>query len=81
MKTKRKERVTTVRWDISHVLAAVPGDTLTDKAKAIGVSRQLVHVWARRKSRPGRKFARRLARITGLPASEILGVTTQEGMR
>ena len=78
---KKKERTVIVRYDIEHVLAAVPGDTFTDKARTIGVSRQLVHVWARRKSRPGRKFARRLARITGLPASEILGVTTQEGMR
>lgn len=62
------------RLDIGRILAAVPGDTEAEKARAIGVSRQLVNLWARKKARPGWKHSLRLAKVTGLPAPDIAGV-------
>jgi DNA-binding XRE family transcriptional regulator len=54
------------------ILAKVPGDSLTDRAKKLKVSRQTMYVWASEKFRPTRVQAKRIARVTGVPIEHIL---------
>lgn len=66
------------RWDIDKVLAAVPGESIAEKATKIGVSRQMVYLWQARRSRPGWKHCLRLAKLTGMSAPDIAGVIVQQ---
>jgi DNA-binding XRE family transcriptional regulator len=54
------------------ILAKVPGDSLTDRAKKLKVSRQTMYVWASEKFRPTRVQAKRIAKVTGVPIEHIL---------
>ena len=48
-----------------------PGDSLTARAKLIGVSRQTLYDWLSGKSKPNKMKAKRLAQLTGIPAEEF----------
>ena len=54
------------------ILDVVPG-SIIEKAKAIGVTRQTVYQWLDGKCRPGKKHARRIARLTGYDADDVRG--------
>lgn len=59
-------------YPMRDILAKVPGESLTDRAKKLGVSRQTMYVWASEKFRPTRVQAKRLAKATGVPIEHIL---------
>jgi DNA-binding XRE family transcriptional regulator len=56
---------------MADILAKVPGDTLAARARAIGVSRQTMYVWAQEKFRPSTDQARIIAELTGVSIDEI----------
>jgi DNA-binding XRE family transcriptional regulator len=61
-----------ITYPMVDILAKVPGDSLTDRAKKLGVSRQTMYVWASEKFRPTRVQAKRIAKVTGVPIEHIL---------
>jgi DNA-binding XRE family transcriptional regulator len=56
---------------MAAILAKVPGDTLAARARAIGVSRQTMYVWAQEKFRPSTEQATIIADLTGVPIDDI----------
>lgn len=60
-----------VRYPMADILAKVPGDTLAERARTIGVSRQTMYVWAQEKFRPGVDQAKIIAKLTGVPVDHI----------
>jgi DNA-binding XRE family transcriptional regulator len=56
---------------MADILAKVPGDTLAARARAVGVSRQTMYVWAQERFRPSTEQARIIAELTGVPIDEI----------
>jgi DNA-binding XRE family transcriptional regulator len=60
-----------LRHPMADILAKVPGDTLAERARKIGVSRQTMYVWAAEKFRPSTDQARIIADLTGVPIDEI----------
>jgi DNA-binding XRE family transcriptional regulator len=65
------------RYPMAKILAKVPGDTLAERARQIGVSRQTMYVWAQERFRPSADQAAIIAKLTGVPIEQIL--TYQEG--
>lgn len=61
-----------ISYPMAEILAKVPGGSLTDRAKKIGVSRQTMYVWASEKFRPTRVQAKRIAKVTGVPIEQIV---------
>jgi predicted transcriptional regulator len=59
---------------MSLILKKVPGVTITDKAKVLGVNRATWYVWQSGATRPNIEKAEQLARITGYSVAEIRGV-------
>ena len=60
-----------LRYPLADILAKVPGDTLADRARAIGVSRQTMYVWAQERFRPSTAQAAIIAELTGVPVEQI----------
>jgi DNA-binding XRE family transcriptional regulator len=60
-----------LRYPLADILAKVPGDTLSERARKIGVSRQTMYVWAQEKFRPGRDQAAIISKLTGVPVEQI----------
>jgi DNA-binding XRE family transcriptional regulator len=60
-----------LRYPMAAILAKVPGDTLAARARAIGVSRQTMYVWAQEKFRPSTEQAQTIAELTGVPIEQI----------
>ena len=60
-----------LRYPMADILAKVPGDTLAARARAIGVSRQTMYVWAQEKFRPSTEQAAIIADLTGVPIDDI----------
>jgi DNA-binding XRE family transcriptional regulator len=60
-----------LRHPMADILAKVPGDTLAARARAIGVSRQTMYVWAQEKFRPSTEQATIIADLTGVPIDDI----------
>jgi DNA-binding XRE family transcriptional regulator len=60
-----------VRHRMADILDKVPGDTLAARARAIGVSRQTMYVWAQERFRPSVDQARIIAELTGVPIEHI----------
>ena len=58
---------------MATILAKVPGDTLTQRAKRLKVTRQTYYDWLNEKSRPNPQLAKKLAKITGFSIKEIRG--------
>ena len=61
-----------ITYPMAEILAKVPGDSLTERAKKLGVSRQTMYVWASEKFRPTRVQAKRIAKATGVPIEHIV---------
>jgi DNA-binding XRE family transcriptional regulator len=61
-----------LRYPMADILAKVPGDTLSARARKIGVSRQTMYVWAEEKFRPTLPQARTIAKLTGVPVEQIV---------
>jgi DNA-binding XRE family transcriptional regulator len=70
-----RERILT---PMTVILELVPGDTKRDKAKAIGVSRTCYWQWQVEESRPTAEHARKISRLTGIPASVITATNFEE---
>jgi DNA-binding XRE family transcriptional regulator len=68
-----------LRHPMSAILARVPGETLAERARNVGVSRQTMYVWAQERFRPSSAQAAIIAELTGIPAEEIGDY--QEGKR
>ena len=60
-----------LRHPMAAILARVPGDTLAERARKIGVSRQTMYVWAQERFRPSSGQAAIIAKLTGVPAEQI----------
>lgn len=60
-----------IRHPLAEILAKVPGDTLAERARQIGVSRQTMYVWAQERFRPSTDQARIIADLTGVPIEQI----------
>lgn len=58
---------------MTEILAAVRGDTITQRAIMCGVSRQTYYSWLNENTRPNPKQAHRLANLTGYSLVEIMG--------
>lgn len=58
---------------MSIILDKVPGASVIEKAKALGVSRQTFYYWLDGVTRPNIKMARKLNKITGHDIDEIRG--------
>ena len=54
------------------ILAKVPGDSLTERAKKLKVSRQTFYVWLNEKFRPTLRQAKRISKYTDVPVSHIV---------
>jgi hypothetical protein len=63
-----------IKLPMSEVLIKVPGSTVVDKARVVGVSRQAWYAWKRGESRPNPQQADRLAELTGIAAHLIRGL-------
>jgi DNA-binding XRE family transcriptional regulator len=59
------------RYPMAEILAKVPGDTLAARARAVGVSRQTMYVWAQERFRPSTEQAAIIANLTGVPVEQI----------
>jgi transcriptional regulator with XRE-family HTH domain len=59
---------------MSEVLSKVPGRTIRERARLVGVTRQAWYQWMDGTARPSAKRAKQLERITGYPADEIRGL-------
>jgi DNA-binding XRE family transcriptional regulator len=66
-----------LRYPMAAILAKVPGDTLAERARQIGVSRQTMYVWAQERFRPSTEQATTIAKLTGVPVEQIMAY--QEG--
>jgi transcriptional regulator with XRE-family HTH domain len=53
------------------ILEKVPGDSVVEKCKRIGITRQAYYRWLRGEYRPNLKQSKRLASLTGLDLDEI----------
>ena len=62
-----------IKTPMSEVLDAVQGDTVTEKAKRIGITRQAYYAWYKGEYRPNMKQAKRLAYLTDFTAEDIRG--------
>lgn len=60
-----------LRYPMAEILAKVPGDTLAERARQIGVSRQTMYVWAQERFRPSGAQAAAIANLTGVPIEQI----------
>ena len=62
-----------IQLPMSKVLEKVPGHSVTDRARCIGVTRATYYSWFDGFSRPKRDQARKLEELTGFPANLIHG--------
>ena len=62
-----------IRLPMSKVLLKIPGETVAERARAIGVTRATYYSWFDGFSRPKRDQARKLEELTGFPANLITG--------
>jgi DNA-binding transcriptional regulator YiaG len=58
---------------MSDILAKMPGDTISAKARTLGVSRQTIHYWLNGETRPDDVQARKLEKLTGFSVAVIRG--------
>ena len=58
---------------MSEILSKVPGRTVSEKAKAAGVTRQCFYWWMNGVTRPNGRRAKVLAKLTGYSPEEIRG--------
>jgi DNA-binding XRE family transcriptional regulator len=68
-----------LRYPMSDILAKVYSDTLTERARRIGVSRQTLYVWADEKFRPTLRQAKVISKLTDVPVEHIVDDGFVEG--
>lgn len=73
------QTVHVLRYPMKDILEKVPGETLTERAKAIGVSRQTMYVWMHERFRPGLEQATLISELTGIPVWQIRDLQEGEG--
>jgi len=56
---------------MAWVLEAVPGATIIEKCKTIGITRQNYYSWLRGDYRPNGEQAKKLAQLTGFNADDL----------
>lgn len=61
-----------MKYPMAKILAKVPGTSLTERAKALRVSRQTMYVWMSEKFRPTKGQAKRISKATGVPVEHII---------
>lgn len=62
-----------LKTPMEAVLAKVPGESVTEKCKRIGITRQNYYAWLKGEYRPNPRQSRKLAAITGFKAEDIRG--------
>ena len=62
-----------LKTPMSMVLDKVPGETVTEKAATIGITRQAYYAWYKGEYRPNKKQSKRLANLTGFNIEDIRG--------
>lgn len=60
------------RLPMNEILDKIPGNNVSARARACGVSRQTYYSWLNESFKPRNKRARRLAKLTGLNITEII---------
>jgi transcriptional regulator with XRE-family HTH domain len=55
------------------VLDKVPGETIRERAKAVGISRNTWYCWYRGEVRPNKRQAERIAKLTGIKPDRFQG--------
>jgi DNA-binding XRE family transcriptional regulator len=78
LKREFRALVHRLRYPMADILAKVPGDSLADRARAIGVSRQTIYVWTDEKFRPVPAMAKKIAKLTGVPVEHIRELEEQD---
>lgn len=68
-----KMRARLTAMPMSAILDKVPGASVIEKAKALGVSRQTFYYWLDGVTRPNIRMARKLNKITGVSVEDIRG--------
>lgn len=68
-----------LRFPMKDILEKVPGDTLSARARAIGVSRQTMYVWAEERFRPTLAQARIISELSDVPVEQIVDDGFVEG--
>lgn len=68
-----KMRARLTATPMSIILDKVPGASVIEKAKSLGVSRQTFYYWLDGVTRPNFKQARKINKITGHDIAEIRG--------
>lgn len=62
-----------LKTPMAAVLEKVPGESVTEKAKKIGITRQAYYAWLKGEYRPNKQQSKRLAGMTGYSVEEIRG--------
>jgi|SRR5215475_3247964 len=58
---------------LQAILAKVPGKSLAERARMVGVSRQAFHYWASGQARPNSQQLARLSELTGASVAKLRG--------
>ena len=61
-----------LRFPMTEILAKVPGASVAERARKLGVSRQTIYVWMTERYRPTPPQAKRIAKLTGIPIEQIV---------
>lgn len=64
---------TQLQLPMAEVLAKVPGETVVEKCRHLGVARNTYYEWLNEGFRPSVEQARKLERLTGFLATQIHG--------
>jgi hypothetical protein len=64
---------------MADVLAKVPGETVADRARFLGVARNTYYEWLNEGFRPSLRQALALEELTGFPAAQIHGQLEEGG--
>jgi len=76
-KLKRSLRKHGLSIPMSEILKKVPGVSVAEKARALGVNRATWYVWMKGSSRPNLEKAKKLSEWTNYSIAEIRGVESE----
>lgn len=62
-----------IRIPMTAILIKMPGESVADKSRKLGISRTTYYAWTEGKARPRRGLAERVAEYTGFTWQEIAG--------
>src|SRR5215813_2313388 len=61
-----------LKLPMTTVLDAVPGDSIAERSRQIGITRATYYSWHEGRSRPKLELAKRLEELTGISAEAII---------